>query len=163
MGARFPHQTTADIFFEDYFNTPPPDTRHRLSNTCVAWGENVVYVEEEDGPGWSYFLFSEDEILVQDVGEAPEGPGPGILAALHPPGPDDYIVNGGHVKGHRILWNHKVCVAREDGGTMHYHQAEPRQGPEPPPIMVHPHVGSHYPFRILTLGSQVQNYRRIRM
>lgn len=164
-GTKFRDQVASDIHFEDYFAfLPHGEVKSRVCHACAAWGVGLVFVETKDQHGpWDYWPIGHQQLLVQDRGEAREGPGLGGLPLLPAPGLGQYAINQTAIIGYRILWNHTVDVRRSKvGETLHYHKYEERMDHRPDRLNIRPQGSGHYEFMTLSYGSQVQNYRRIK-
>lgn len=165
---RFVHQTACDIHLEDYYAPwVQGQPKRRVCHTCTAWGTGLLFVERKGAVNdpWATMQFGHQSLMVQDFGEAPQGPGLGGLPNLPAAGLGLYFPIGlaaGAILGHTVLWNHQTNVRQTQvGQTLHYHKYRRRidHGWRRPTI--YPPGSKHYEFVTLSFGSQVQNYRRI--
>lgn len=163
---QFTDQMAVDIYFDDYWNAA--GALLRVAVVCVGWGMSIAFVQranQRDGP-WQSGQALLNRITVQDHGIHPfNPPGPLPNTPLGQPLPlfGVYFVGGAPTLGYHLAWHHRVEIRRAPPGNepLHYHQHLPRKRHDAVPPAIKPD-GTHRVFSVVTYGTQIQNYRRIK-
>ncbi|TCD61969.1 hypothetical protein EIP91_007655 [Steccherinum ochraceum] len=179
--SRFPFQWAGDIYFDNIWSDAinHQDPRYRLCVATPSWGFSMLFVQRSLNPAqpangdWTPALGNNQQAsmnaqvnpntnLLNVHALQPEGLN---IPNLPPPGLAMIAHDGFVVVGTRVLWNREAHVTKNQPNSpdafLYYHQHKPRKGPDPSAVHDQDR-GKSWKFNELILGSQVQQYRRIR-
>ncbi|KAI0639078.1 hypothetical protein C8Q77DRAFT_1079251 [Trametes polyzona] len=168
-GMVFTDQTAVDLYFENYWLTAP-EPNDRVAVICIAWGMAMAYLQRGSGEGiWPVNPLGPNQIVVEDLGTYPERGEQMLPPHVRLAGAGTqaiHMINRVPVLGLRLPWHRRIALTRRKGEPLHYHRHEERVGHE---AHVSPRIRDlndeksvHLTFDVLTLGTQIQNYRRIK-